>query len=148
MVMMVVVVLETRLDDVRWRPDLTRGCPRVGARRRLGRDDLWREGLVVGDPVAVPELPVLPLGQRAAVAELGAARREGGAAVAPLDPLRPAMVAMFAMFAEIIWTHRQVTTRTTSNKKHEAAILILTIYYRKRSKIRSRNNPDISVFLT
>ena len=91
MVVMMVVVVETRLDDVRWRPDLTRGCPRVGAGRRLGRDDLWREGLVVGDPVAVPELPVLPLGQGAAVAELGAARREGGAAVAPLDPLRPAI---------------------------------------------------------
>ena len=87
--MMVVVVVETRLDDVRRRPDLTRGCPRVGAGRRLGRDDLWREGLVVGDPVAVPELPVLPLGQRAAEAELGAARREGGAAVAPLHLVRP-----------------------------------------------------------
>ena len=56
--MMMVVMVETRLDDVRRRPDLTRGCPRVGAGRRLGRENLWREGLVVGDPVAVPK-PVL-----------------------------------------------------------------------------------------
>ena len=89
MMVVMMMVVETRLDDVRRRPDLTRGCPRVGAGRRLGRDDLWREGLVVGDPVAVPELPVLPLGQRAAEAELGAARREGGAAVAPLHLVRP-----------------------------------------------------------
>ena len=89
MVMVMVMMVKTRLDDVRRRPDLTRGCPRVRARRRLGRDNLWREGRAVGDPVAVPELPVLPLGQRAAEAELGAARREGGAAVAPLHLVRP-----------------------------------------------------------
>ena len=108
-----------RRDHVRGRPHLASRRPALVAgveRRLLGRDNLWREGRAVGDPVAVPELPVLPLGQRAAEAELGAARREGGAAVAPLDPLRPAMFAMFAMFAEIIWTQRQVATSTTSKK--------------------------------
>ena len=81
-----------RRDHVRGRPHLASRRPALVAgveRRLLGRDNLWREGRAVGDPVAVPELPVLPLGQRAAEAELGAARREGGAAVAPLHLVRP-----------------------------------------------------------
>merc|ERR1719410_463170 len=73
-----------RRDHVRGRPHLASRRPALVAgveRRLLGRYNLWREGRAVADPVAVPELPVLPLGQRAAEAELGAARREGGAAV-------------------------------------------------------------------
>ena len=38
------------------------------------------------------------------------------------------MFAMFAMFAEIIWRQRQVTTSTTSNKKHKATILVYPLF--------------------
>ena len=78
------------LDDIRRGPDLScRLSPGVGSCCRLGCCDLWRERGSVTNSVAVSELPVLPLRQRPAEAELRAARGERWAPVAPLDFIRP-----------------------------------------------------------
>ena len=78
------------LDDIRRGPDLScRLSPGVGSCCRLGCCDLWRERGSVANSVAVSELPVLPLRQRPAEAELRAARGECWAPVAPLDFIRP-----------------------------------------------------------
>ena len=58
------------LDGVRTGSDLSSGFALVGTGGRLGLLYLLRERSPVTHSVAVSELSVLPLGQRAAVAEL------------------------------------------------------------------------------
>ena len=58
------------LDGVRTWSDLSRRCSLVGTSGRLCLLYLLRQGRPVTHSVAVSELSVLPLRQRAAVAEL------------------------------------------------------------------------------
>ena len=73
------------LDGLWWRADIAGRFAVVGPDSLLCRQYLGVEGSPITDAVAVSELSVLPLGQRAAVAKLRAAGSEGWTAAWPLD---------------------------------------------------------------
>ena len=74
------------LDGLWWRADIAGRLAVVGPDSLLCRQYLGVEGSPITDAVAVSELSVLPLGQRAAVAKLRAAGSKLRTSVAPLYP--------------------------------------------------------------
>ena len=83
--MMFTMINVLSLDGLWWRADIAGRLAVVGPDSLLCRQYLGVEGSPITDAVAVSELSVLPLGQRAAVAKLRAAGSEGWTAARPVD---------------------------------------------------------------